>query len=149
MLSTADCIWGFTQCSVSKKTSDLLALITRRGMLKPLVVYFGAKQGPGVFQSLMDQTFGNLLDDEGCEFPAIFIDDVTIMTISWDGDDDDAVVERHIRHCERFFSKADERKIQFKLSKCKWAQTMVPLLGFVVGSGKRMVDPSKADGLKN
>ena len=58
-------------------------------MLKPLVLYFGPKQGPAIFQSLMDQTFGNLRDQAGEEFAAIFMDDVCLSTEGYDGDTDD------------------------------------------------------------
>jgi len=122
LLTTMDCVWGFTQCAVTPETSDLLALVTRRGMLKPLVLFFGPKQGPGVFQSLMDTTFGGLRDDSGEEFHAIFMDDVTIMTGAWDGDTDEDVFNRHVRHCELFPSEARKKRIQFKLTKYRWAQ---------------------------
>ena len=39
--------------------------------------------------------------------------------------------------------------MQLKLSKCKWAQLYVKLLGFVLGNGTRKIDPSKAEALRN
>ena len=33
--SCLDCVWGFTQVAIDDATSDLLALTTRRGLLKP------------------------------------------------------------------------------------------------------------------
>ena len=42
--STLDCIWGFTQVPIDEATQRLLSLTTRRGLLRPLVLYFGPKQ---------------------------------------------------------------------------------------------------------
>ena len=123
--------------------------MTRRGLMFPLVLYFGAKQGPGIFQRVMDQTFGHIRDADGEIFHAIFIDDVTIATEAWDGDTDDAIVERHILHCEAFLTAALERHVSFKLTKCKWAQLRGKLLGFIVGQGEKRVDPAKAQGLRD
>ena len=55
-----DCVWGFTQIGIDERTQKLLTLVTTRGLLRPKVLNFGAKQGPAIFQSLMDSTFGDL-----------------------------------------------------------------------------------------
>ena len=47
--TSLDCVWGFTQLPVDEETSKILALVTRRSMLLPKVLYFGPKQGPGIF----------------------------------------------------------------------------------------------------
>jgi len=69
VLHTAlDCIWGFTQLPISERAAEVFSLVTRRGILRPKVLYFGAKQGPAIFQALMDNTFGDLRDEDGEEF---------------------------------------------------------------------------------
>ena len=147
--STLDCIWGFTQVGVTPETSDLLALTTRRGLLKPEVLYFGPKQGPGIFQMLMDATFGHLRGDQEEEFHCIFIDDVNIATEPLtDNETDDVSFERHVRHCELFLEAARQRQVQFKLTKCRWAQDTTLSLGFEVGRGARRCDPTKAEALR-
>ena len=83
-----DCVWGFTQIAIDEKTQELLTLVTTRGLLRPKVLYFGAKQGPAIFQSLMDSTFGDLKDELGTPFSACFIDDVLISTEQYEGDQD-------------------------------------------------------------
>ncbi len=62
----------------------------------------------------MDSTFDHIKGDEGEDFHAIFIDDCNISTEAFDGDDDDAVIERHIRQLEILFEAALKRRIQFK-----------------------------------
>ena len=44
---------------------------------------------------------------------------------------------------------AKTKNIQFKATKCRFAQTSVMLLGHLVGSGVRQVDPRKADALRD
>ena len=52
VLTTCDCVWGFTQIPIDEPTKEMLTLATRRGLLRPNVLYFGVKQGPALFQSL-------------------------------------------------------------------------------------------------
>ena len=136
-----DCVWGFTQVEVDEATSVLLALATRRGLLQPRVLYFGPKQGPGLFQGLMDSTFSSLRGDNGENFTAIFMDDVSISTERWENEVEDQTFDRHVRHVEIFLTRARERKVQFKMSKSKFAWDELPLLGFRAGRGTRQVDP--------
>ena len=62
LITLLDCVWGYTQCPIDEATSNLMSLVTKRGILRPLVLYFGCKQGPGIFQGLADIVFGNLRD---------------------------------------------------------------------------------------
>ena len=101
--TTLDCIWGFTQIGIDDKTADILQLVCRRGILRPKVLFFGPKQGPGLFQSFMDSCFSDLRDSDGQEFASIFLDDVSLSTEGYEGDSDDDIVARHIAHCECFF----------------------------------------------
>ena len=117
ILSFADCIWGFTQVEITPESQNYLALMTRRGILFPLVMYFGAKQGPGMFQKLMDTTFGELRDKNNDKFHSIFIDDVTVATEKLtENESYDVTFERHVEQCELFFGKAKEKGIQFKMT---------------------------------
>ena len=78
--TSVDCVWGFTQIGVTEGTSKPLALITRRGLLLPKVLYFGPKQGPGIFHGLVDETVGPLRDDKGEQFLTAFVGDCTVST---------------------------------------------------------------------
>lgn len=142
-----DCIWGFTQLELSEASQRVFTLITKRGMLRPLVLFFGAKQGPSIFQKLMDSTFGEVVDKKGEQFSSIFMDDVTISTNAYESDSDDDVIDRHVEHCGLFLEAGQKRRIQFKLSKSKFCYEYIHLLGFKLGRGERFVDPGKADRL--
>ena len=104
---------------VDEETSKILALVTRRGMLLPKVLYFGPKQGPGIFQSFVDSVFSRVVGDENEEFLSVFVDDCNISTPKLQNETDEDCWNRHLRHLEIFLTKASERKIQFKLEKVK------------------------------
>lgn len=147
--SAFDCVWGFTQIGCTPQTSEILALCTRRGLLLPKVVYFGPKQGPGIFQGLVDKTFGGLRDDKGKEFCSLFVDDCTISTCGYGNETDDQVFERHLRQLELFFGAAKKKRVQFKLEKSRLGWTRIPMLGFEVGEGTRTVQPGKMQALRS
>ena len=103
----------------------MLALVITRGLLRPKVVCFGVIQGPAIFQSLMDSTFGRVVDPStNAKFHTCFMDDVTISTEAYQEDTDDMVIGRHITQCQIFLEAARPRNIQFKLSKSKLAHDL-------------------------
>ena len=113
-------------------------------MLLPKVLYFGPKQGPGIFQSFVDSVFNRIVGDEDEEFLSVFVDDCNISTPKVDNETDDECWTRHIRHLEIFLEQARSRKIQFKLEKAKFGWPRIPMLGMVVGRGTRTIQPGKA-----
>ena len=137
--TTLDCVWGFTQCALTERAQEILTLTTTRGLHRPLVLVFGPKQGPSIFQGLMDSTFRGVKGPQEEDFHTIFIDDVHIGTERYEGDTEDETVERHIEHCSLFLAAARRRKIQFKLEKCQFCQERVKLLGFYVGNSSCFV----------
>jgi len=143
-----DCVWGFTQVGLAEEAQKVLALITRRGLLLPKVLYFGPKQGPGIFQAMADSVLGKLRDEDGNEFVSVFVDDCTISTSGYGNETQEHVFDRHIRQLEVFFSAAMQKKIQFKLVKSRLGWSRIPLLGFEVGEGTRTVQAGKAKALE-
>lgn len=96
----------------------------------------------------MDSVFGSIRGAQGEEYAGIFIDDVALSTEGFEDDSDDDIVNRHIDHCIKFLEKAKEHGVQFKLDKCRWAQSTISLIGFVLGNGVRMPDPAKAHAMR-
>ena len=67
------------------------------------------------------------------------MDDANISTPAFEGDTDDDVFERHVGHVANFLTCAKVRRIQFKLTKSKFAVEEMEMLGFVVGKRKTEV----------
>ena len=72
-----------------------------------------------------------------------------MSTVGYENDTAEDVFERHVKQLEIFLTSAMNRKIQFKLAKSKLAWGRIPMLGFIVGEGKRTVQPGKAQALKD
>ena len=105
-MSVSVAILAQARCFCGTAPQERLALVCRRGLLFPLVMFFGAKQGPGAFQQLMDTTFGDLRDENNESFHSVFIDDCSVFTDAWDDESDDdkirdaaAVAARCRRSC--------------------------------------------------
>ena len=145
--TSVDCVWGFTQIGLHEDAQKMLALCTRRGLLVPKVLYVGPKQGPGIFQGLVDSTFGHLRDEDNQEFVTAFVDDCTVSTEGYGNESFNDVFERHLRQVELFCEAAKTRCIQFKLDKSKLGWSRIPLLGFVAGEGSKTVQQGKAQAL--
>ena len=110
--------------------------MTRRGLLLPKALYFGPKQGPGIFQAFADSVFGNLRGPDKEEFLSIFVDDCNVSTQGYGNETNEQVFDRHLRQLECFFKAAQARNIQFKFDKSKLGWNRIPMLGFVVGEGE-------------
>ena len=79
----------------------------------------------------------------------MFMDDAFVHTKADDEDDDDTVVARHAEHLTLYLQAARKRKLQFKLSKCRFGQLWIKVLGFMVGEGCRKADPAKVEALRS
>ena len=115
----------------------------------PKVLYFGAKQGPGIFQSLTDSVFGRLKDSHGKAFASAFVDDINVSTEPLTADEDfDTTWEHHLDQLCILCDAAAAKCIQFKFEKSMIGYAQIPMLGFVVGEGKRTVQPGKQQALR-
>ena len=66
----------------------------------PKVLYFGPKQGPGVFQGVVDSTIGHLRDEQGEEFVTAFVDGCTVSAEGYDDESFDEVFERRLKQVD-------------------------------------------------
>ena len=87
---------------------------------------FGLRNGPAVFQRLMD----HVLHSES-ERSVVYIDDIAIFSPTW---------EVHCKDIAEVLSNLREAGLTANLSKCMWGQTHCEFLGHLVGKG--MVSPA-------
>ena len=97
---------------------------------------------------MADSVFSRLKDKSKKEFVSVFVDDCSISTDPLPGESEEELFQRHLEQLEVFLNAASKKKIQFKLEKSKFCYERVPMLGFVVGQGKRTVQPGKAQALE-
>ena len=114
-----------------------MAFKTNRGLFEPTAMFFGMCNSPVTFQAMMDNIFGDMIND--C-IVIIYMDDIflfvpdkmtltentkTVLTCLWDND------------------------LFLKPTKCKLNQTKVEYLGLVIKEGKISMDPGKLKGIRD
>ena len=87
---------------------------------------FGVRNGPSVFQRLMDQV---LCNDQS--LAVVCIDDIAIFSSSW---------EEHCQDIRKILRRLRSAGLTANTKKCVWGQTHCEILGHLVGGG--MVSPA-------
>ena len=91
---------------------------------------FGLRNGPAVFQMLMDKVF------HGCKkFAKPYIDDVVMFSKSW---------QDHLAHIDQVLTALGKAGLTINPDKCEWGGRHLLYLGHMVGSGKISVPRVRA-----
>jgi len=106
------------------------AFRTRYGLFESLVMPFGLTNAPATFQSYINDALRPFLDI----FTSAYQDDVVIYS------EDLATHRNHVNQVLRALSKAG---LALKPEKCRFNQTEVPYLGFIIGRNGIRMDPKK------
>ena len=121
-ISKVDLNKGFHQIPISKEDWSKTAFCTPWGKYEFCVMPFGLRNGPAVFQRLMDQ-----LLHEDKEIAQVYIDDIAIFSDNW---------VSHCKDIDTVLGRLREAGLTANTSKCKWGQTKCEFLGHIVGEGK-------------
>ena len=121
-ISKVDLTKGFHQIPIKTVDCPKTSFCTPWGKFQFKFMPFGLRNGPSVFQRLMD----NLLHKDK-EYSQVYIDDIAVFSATW---------EEHCHHIGVVLSRLQEAGLTANVSKCQWAQTQVEFLGHVVGKGK-------------
>jgi len=101
--------------SDKKKT----AFTTKFGNFKFNVMPFGLTNAPATFQRLINNVFNQILWD----YILVYIDDIIIFSKTF---------EKHLYHLQQVFERLKIAGIKLKMSKCKFFQEQLNILGHVV-----------------
>ena len=121
-ISKIDLTKGFHQIPIRPDDCPKTAFCTPWGKFEFCFMPFGLRNGPAVFQRLMD---GLLHRDK--EISQVYINDIAVFSTSW---------EEHCTHIGTVLGRLSEAGLTANVKKCQWGQTQVEFLGHVVGSGK-------------
>ena len=121
-ISKVDLNKGFHQIPVNPVDIPKTAFCTPWGKFEFVVMPFGLRNGPAVFQRLMD----NVLQQDK-QISQVYIDDIAIFSESW---------SQHCQDITRMLSRLRSAGLTANVSKCQWGQTSCEFLGHVVGNGK-------------
>ena len=121
-ISKIDLNKGFHQIPIEPGDRQKTAFCTPWGKFEFCFMPFGLRNGPAVFQRMMD---GLLHQDK--EMSQVYIDDIAVFSSTW---------EEHCGHIARVLSRLRKAGLTANVKKCQWGQTKCEFLGHVVGAGK-------------
>ena len=125
-LKKVDLNKGFHQIPVEPSHYQKTVFCTPWGKYEFRVMPFGVRNGPSVFQRLMDR----VLHRDG-DLAVVYIDDIAIFSSSWD---------QHCLDIRTILDRLREAGLTANTKKCLWGQTHCEFLGHLVGGG--MVSPA-------
>jgi len=102
---------------------------------KPTVMYFGLTNSLATFQTIMNNLFQDIINQENI---AIFIDDIIIATDNKEG---------HDKLVEEVLKRLEENNLFVKLEKYWWKVKEVEFLGIVIGPQEVEMQKEKIDGV--
>lgn len=115
-LTTLDALAGFTQLSMSDSSAEKLAFRTHRGLWQFRRMPFGYRNGPSVFQRVMQGVLAPFL----WIFALVYIDDIVIFSKTF---------EDHMSHLDQVLSAIIKAKMTLSPSKCHLGYQSLLLLG--------------------
>lgn len=115
-LSTLDALAGFTQLTIKPSDREKLAFRSHRGLYQFKRMPFGFRNGPAVFQRIMQGVLAPYL----WIFALVYIDDIVIFSKTF---------EEHLSHIEQVLDAITDAKMTLSPSKCHFGYQSLLLLG--------------------
>jgi hypothetical protein len=115
-LSTFDALSGFTQLEIAPEDRHLTAFRTHRGLHQFRRLPFGLRNGPSVFQRVMNEVFSQYL----WIFVLVYIDDIVVYSQTF---------ENHLKHVNWVLQAIETAGLTLSPSKCFLGYQSLLLLG--------------------
>ena len=115
-LSSFDALAGFTQLEFNKVSQPYTAMRTHRGLHQFTRMPFGWRNGPPIFQRVMQEILAPYL----WMFTLVYIDDIVVYSNSF---------EEHLEHVDAVLSTIEKAGITLAPHKCHVGYRSIQLLG--------------------
>ncbi len=115
-LSTLDALAGFTQLQIKPEDREKTAFRTHRGLYQFKRMPFGFRNGPAVFQRVMQGVLAPFL----WIFALVYIDDIVIFSKTF---------QDHLSHLDQVFKAISKSGITLSPKKCNLGYQSLHLLG--------------------
>ena len=132
-----DVRWGYNNVRIRDGDQWKAAFKTNRGLFEPTVMFFGLCNSPATFQAMMDDIFGDMIN-EGIII--VHMDDIFIFA------PDKVTLAKNTR---RVLARLQENDLFLKPVKCEFYKTKVEYLGMVIKEGRISMDPGKLRGIRD
>ena len=103
-----DLRWEYNNIRIKERDEWKAAFTIYIGAYKPIVMYFGLTNSSAAFQTIINDLFCNLINQEDT---AIFVDDILVAT---------DIEERYDKLVEEMLKRLEENDLFVKPEKCKW-----------------------------
>lgn len=113
---------GFWQVKMAEESIEWTAFTCPQGHFEWLVMPFGLKNAPALFQRKMQNIF-----NENQAFILVYIDDLLIFSKTY---------KEHIAHLETFFRKVEQHGLILSKKKMEICKEKINFLGHEIGEGK-------------
>lgn len=125
-----DCHSAYWQVKLTEEASRKTAFTCPLGHFEFVSMPFGLRNGPTVFQKLMQAVFGDLIGRE----LVVYLDDIVVYSKTW---------QQHVRTLAVVFERLEAVNLKLKPAKCAFAQRELIYLGHLVSQSGIAVDPAK------
>lgn len=125
-----DVIAAFNRVRIAQGHEWKTAFTTRYGQFECLVMPFGLCNAPGTFQSYVNDSVREFLDD----FVSAYIDDLLIFSDT---------LEEHKVHVASVLEKMAKAGLQLDIDKCEFHVQETKYLGLIIGKDGIRMDPEK------
>ncbi|UYC36391.1 polyprotein [Black pepper virus B] len=118
---------GFHQVAMDEESIPWTAFICPNGLFEWLVMPFGLKNAPAIFQRKMDKAFEGTQD-----FIAVYMDDILVFS------EDE---KRHVIHLETFFDICQQNGLILSKNKMVIGVPEIEFLGATIGNRRLQLQP--------
>ncbi|KAG5717877.1 hypothetical protein E4T56_gene1449 [Termitomyces sp. T112] len=130
-----DIQWSYHNMHIQEGDEWKAAFQTNQGLFKPLVMFFELTNSPATFQTMMNDTFQDLIA-EGVV--CVYLNNILIYT---------KILEEHCQITCLVLEHLCQPQLYLKSEKCEFEQTQIEYLGLIILHGAAEMDPVKVAGI--
>jgi len=123
--SKFDVQWGYNNQPIIEKDQWKATIKTKRGLFKPMVMFFRLCNSPATFQDFMDNAFCPEIDSGDYR---IYMDDVLVAM--------DGTLKEHIKKVYHILDRMRKNDLFLKLLKCTFHKKEIEYLRLIIGNSK-------------
>ena len=137
IFSKVDVRAGYNNIRIKEGDQSKAAFKTNIGLYEPVVMPFGLRNAPAVFQRMVNVQFADILAQEGV---VNYMDDFLIATQD---------LQRHRYLVNLLLERLQKLDLYLKPSKCVFETDRVEFLGVILENGTVTMDPVKVTGVSD